>query len=285
MSDLILKQQVEALYQQSIASEKEFCIDLEGQSPDGQLLWQWAYLSRADNARRSVVGKKQLIEGEHYLLLRSEVQVPHQGGMRSQEVVRIVFSLEGFELWLLMLDTPRGHEIRQFFRQCHKRLQLEMSQPTAMTQVNEAIVRLADTVNSGLTQTNNRLVQVEEKASRIDQKVDQLVLEVAGLAKKSHKRKDFSPEVRRLYQAVVDDQYHGACPCCRQHKAKMQVDHWYDRSRNKRDDGWLICTDCNTMLGPGGSRERDAYAIKFKLFQERVNELDDPGQLGLDLVY
>ena len=79
MSELALKQQVETLYQQTAASSQEFCIDLEGEAPDGRHIWEWAELSRPDNARRSVTGKKQLLEGEHYLLLRSEVQVPHQG--------------------------------------------------------------------------------------------------------------------------------------------------------------------------------------------------------------
>ena len=138
------------------------------------------FVCRADNARRSVVGKKQLIEGEHYLLLRSEEQVTSANGVtQSREVVRIVFSLVfGFELWLLMLDTPRGHQIRQFFRECHKRLQLGMSQPTGMNATLQKILErqqaLAedmtgmvihgfDTVHSRIDSVENRLARVEEQ--------------------------------------------------------------------------------------------------------------------------
>ena len=78
MSELALKQQVETLYQQTAASSQEFCIDLEGEAPDGRHVWEWAHLSTVGNARRSVERKKQLIEGEHYLVIRSEIQVRHQ---------------------------------------------------------------------------------------------------------------------------------------------------------------------------------------------------------------
>lgn len=148
MTELILQKQVETLYQQAQGSEQEFCIPLEGEAPDGQLIWEWAHLSTAGNARRSVEGKKQLIEGEHYLLIRTDKQVTSANGVtQSREVISIVFNREGFELWLLMLDTARGHEIRQFFRQCHKRLQLEMSQPTTF---NAELANLTRTVSNGL---------------------------------------------------------------------------------------------------------------------------------------
>lgn len=141
MADLVLRGQVETLYQHAADSQQEFPIPLEGEAPDGQLLWQWAHLSRADNARKNVERKNCLIEGEHYLLLRSEEQVTSSNGVtQSRERVTIWFSVEGFELWLLMLDTQRGHEIRQFFRECHKRLQLEMSQPTGMNAALEKIL-------------------------------------------------------------------------------------------------------------------------------------------------
>ena len=184
MADLVLRGQVETLYQHAADSQQEFCIDLEGEAPDGQLLWQWAHLSRADNARRSVVGKKQLIEGEHYLLLRSEGQVTSSNGVvQSREKVTIWFSVEGFELWLLMLDTPRGHEIRQFFRECHKRLQLEMSQPTGM---NAALGKILDRqqalaedmscmVMHGFNRVDSRIDSLDNRLARLEeQQCDQL---------------------------------------------------------------------------------------------------------------
>ena len=171
MSELALKQQVETLYQQTAASSQEFCIDLEGEAPDGRHVWEWAHLSTVGNARRSVERKKQLIEGEHYLVIRSEIQVQHQGGLRSTEAVRIVFSFEGFELWLLMLDTPRGHQIRQFFRECHKRLQLGMSQPTAL---NATIDRLAETVRAGLAGLYHSNTEIKQELGDLGQRVARL---------------------------------------------------------------------------------------------------------------
>jgi len=182
-TDLVLRDQVETLYRGAATSDQEFCIDLEGEAPDGRLLWKWAYLSTAGNARRSVEGKKQLIQGEHYLVIRSEKQVPHQGGMRSTEVVRIVFSREGFELWLLMLDTARGHEIRQYFRECHKRLQLGMSQPTTLNGALQVILErqqalaenLAGHMTQGFQQVNGRIDTLESRVARIEeQNCDQL---------------------------------------------------------------------------------------------------------------
>ena len=170
--DLVLRGQVESLYRQSAASVQDFPIPLEGEAPDGQRIWQWADLSRADNARRSVVGKKQLIEGEHYLLLRSEEQVTSANGVtQSRETVTIWFSLEGFELWLLMLDTPRGHEIRQFFRECHKRLQLSMSQPTTL---NATMDRLAQTVERGLAGLYYSNQEIKQELGDLGQRVARL---------------------------------------------------------------------------------------------------------------
>ena len=172
MSELALKQQVETLYQQTAASSQEFCIDLEGEAPDGHPVWEWAELSRVDSARRSVTGKKQLIEGEHYMIHRTVEQVTSANGVtQARDVVRIVFSLEGFELWLLMLDTPRGHQIRQFFRECHKRLQLGMSQPTAL---NATIDRLAETVRAGLAGLYHSNTEIKQELGDLGQRVARL---------------------------------------------------------------------------------------------------------------
>lgn len=178
MSEVILRQEVETLYQHAADSRQEFCIPLEGEAPNGQLLWQWAHLHSSGTARRSVERKQHLIEGEHYLLCRSEKQVPHQGGMRSQETVTIWFSVEGFELWLLMLDTPRGHEIRQFFRECHKRIQLEMSQPTAF---NAELAKLTRTVSNGLAGLYGSQHELKEQVAVIGDGLEEVRQDVLML--------------------------------------------------------------------------------------------------------
>lgn len=184
MSEVILRQEVETLYQHAADSQKEFCIPLEGEAPNGQLLWQWAHLSTAGNARKSVERKSCLIDGEHYLLIRSEKQVTSANGVtQSRETVTIWFSVEGFELWLLMLDTPRGHEIRQFFRECHKRLQLEMSQPTGMNAALEKILErqqalsedMSCMVMHGFDRVDSRMNSFDNRLSRLEeQQCDQL---------------------------------------------------------------------------------------------------------------
>ena len=276
-SDLALRGEVESLYQQATASEQEFCIDLEGVAPDGRLLWDWAELSRPDNARRSVTGKKQMIEGEHYLLLRSEVQVPHQGGLRSTEAVRIVFTVEGFELWLLMLDTSRGHQIRQFFRECHKRLQLGMSQPTALNQITDNLAQLSELVIGGFSGVRAELGELKEGQQLLADRVQ-------SLERTRHRRKAVPDKHQRMYWQTVKESYGGACPCCRQQKAHMQFDHWYDRSRAGLDEVWLICTDCNRKLGAAGSPERRVYERQFYGFHDRLLDFTNGFQTELGLL-
>jgi hypothetical protein len=263
-SDLALRQQVEALHRQATASDQEFCIDLEGEAPDGRPVWDWAELSRVDSARRSVTGKKQLIEGEHYLLHRSVVQVPHQGGLRSTESVRIVFTVEGFELWLLMLDTPRGHQIRQFFRECHKRLQLGMSQLTALNQVTDNLAQLSGLVIGGFSGVRAELGEVKAEQVAMRQDID-------CLKRQHHKRKPAPTKHRRIYEQTVQQHYGGACPCCHRHRLPLQEEHWYDRSLNGIDQMWLVCRECNDDLGVAGSPNRSAKKRQFDAFQGFVH--------------
>lgn len=282
-SDLALQQQVETLYQQTTESDQEFCIDLEGQAPDGQRLWEWAHLSRADSARRSVIGKQHLIEGEHYLLHRSVEQVTSSNGVtQSREMVRIVFSLEGFELWLLMLDTDRGHQIRQFFRECHKRLQLSMSQPTALNGVISEIQALAKIVGYGFNGVQSDLKEVKTTQADHTKLLVSHSARLDQLEKSRHRRKDPPLKHKRQYEHLVATAYGGACPCCKQQKAHMQFDHWYDRSRADLDEVWLICTDCNRKLGAAGSPEREHYRRQFEGFHDRLSELTTGNQIKLD---
>jgi hypothetical protein len=263
-SDLVLKGQVETLYQQAAASSDDFPIPLEGEAPDGQLLWQWAHLSRADSARRSVENKKQLIEGDHYLLHRSVIQVPHQGGLRSTETVTIWFSVEGFELWLLMLDTARGHEIRQFFRECHKRLQLGMSQPTTLNRISDNLAQLAELVVGGFSGVRAELGEVKAEQAAMRQDID-------SLKRQQHKRRPAPTKHRRIYEQAVREHYGGACPCCHRHNLPLQEEHWYDRSLNGIDQMWLVCRECNDDLGVAGSPSREAKKKQFDAFQGFVH--------------
>ena len=66
-SDLVLKGQVETLYQEAAASDQEFCIDLEGDAPDGQLVYEWMGYATKGSATRSL---SKLVEGLDFLTSR-----------------------------------------------------------------------------------------------------------------------------------------------------------------------------------------------------------------------
>lgn len=167
-SDLALKGQVETLYRQAAASEQEFCIDLEGQAPDGHPVWEWMGYSRKDNAKASL---SKLIEGVDYLVLKVQEQVPHQGGFRTATKERILFSRDGFKQWGMMAGTDHGRQIRLYFIECEKRLQLGMSQPTAL---NATIDRLAETVRTGLMGLYCSNAEIKQELGDLGQRVARL---------------------------------------------------------------------------------------------------------------
>ena len=132
-SDLALKGQVETLYRQAAASEQEFCIDLEGQAPDGRPVWEWMGYSTKGNATRSLT---KLIEGVDFLLITADKQTIGRGGHNRETAI---FSRDGFKQWGMLAGTDRGRQIRLYFIECEKRLQLGMSQPTALNGLMEKI--------------------------------------------------------------------------------------------------------------------------------------------------
>jgi hypothetical protein len=131
MADLMLKGQVETLYQQAQGSEQEFCIDLEGEAPDGRPVWEWMDYARKDNAVRTL---SNLIEGEDY----QSAEVRTVAGGSPRQVIR--FSRPGFKRWGMLARTERGRQIRDYYIECEKRLQLGMSQPTTMNGALEKIL-------------------------------------------------------------------------------------------------------------------------------------------------
>lgn len=148
-ADLALKGQVEQLHQQVAANEQEFCIDLEGIAPDGTPVWQWMGYSTKGNAKASL---SRLIEGVDFLC----DAIKSTGGRPAE---RILFSRDGFKQWGMLAGTDRGRQIRLYFIECEKRLQLGMSQPTAL---NASIDRLAATVERGLAGLYQSNVEIKE---------------------------------------------------------------------------------------------------------------------------
>jgi hypothetical protein len=177
MSILALQGQVEALHQEVQASGAEFCLDLEGICADGRPLWQWMDYSRKDNAARSLI---KLVEGVDY----QSAEVRTVAGGTPRQVV--LFSREGFKQWAMLAGTERGRQIRSYFIECEKRLQLQMSQPTSLNKViedlTEVFVSGINGVHSKVDALGTRLAGVEsslcEHGKQLECLTEQLCNEV-----------------------------------------------------------------------------------------------------------
>lgn len=67
------------------------------------------------------VADYKFLEGVDYLIVKSERQVPHQGGMRSTTISEFYLSI-GMGKELAMVErTQRGKEVRQYFIECERR--------------------------------------------------------------------------------------------------------------------------------------------------------------------
>lgn len=262
MSELVLKEQVNTLYQQATASDQEFCIDLEGEAPNGRPVWEWMGYSRKDNAKASL---SKLIEGVDFLLLKAQEQTAGRGGHNREAVL---FSRDGFKQWGMLAGTDRGRQIRLYFIECEKRLQFEMSQPTSLNQVMADIAvahkDLTEIVMHGFNHMGHEIreVKAEQKAMRQD---------IECLKRHQNKRRPAPAKHRRIYEQIIREHYGGACPCCHKHGLALQEEHWFDRSLNGIDQMWLVCRSCNEELGVAGSPTRDAKKKQFDGFQGFVH--------------
>lgn len=253
-SDLVLRAEVESLYQQAAASEQEFCIDLEGEAPDGRPVWEWMEYSTKGNAKASL-GK--LAQGVDFLCRT----IKSTGGRPAE---RILFSRDGFKQWGMLAGTDRGREIRLYFIECENRLQLGMSQPTTLNRISDNLAQLSELVIGGFSGVRAELGEVKAEQAAMRQDID-------SLKRQQHKRRPAPAKHRRIYEQAVREHYGGACPCCHRHNLPLQEEHWYDRSLNGIDQMWLVCRECNDELGVAGSPSREAKKRQFDAFQGFVH--------------
>ena len=175
MSEVILRQEVETLYQHAADSEQEFCIDLEGEAPDPERrpVWKWMGYSTKSNAKASL--SKLVAEVDFSCSLMKST------GGRPSEL--ILFSREGFKQWGMLAGTERGRQIRLYFIECEKRLQLGMSQPTGMNASLEKILErqqalaedMSCMVMHGFDRVDSRMDSFDNRLSRLEeQQCDQL---------------------------------------------------------------------------------------------------------------
>jgi hypothetical protein len=82
-----------------------------------------------------------------------------------------------------------------------------------------------------------------------------------------------------IRRAVAAEPYGGRCPCCgdarvltraRQVVEGAEFDHFFHRSLNRPEHGWLICAKCHSDLTHGGYLLHFSHMPRFRAFQALV---------------
>jgi hypothetical protein len=168
-ADLALREQVEVLHQQAVASGGEFCIDLEGQAPDGKPVWQWAGYARKDSATRAVESSG-LADGVDYR--STEVWSGPENGKGGGHNRRVIlFSRDGFKQWLMLARTDRGREVRLYFIDVEKRYQRELGQ---VTPLEATVNRFAEFVQQGFSSVHGAMEEVRSEVRDMRADVEML---------------------------------------------------------------------------------------------------------------
>lgn len=69
-------------------------------------------------------------------------------------------------------------------------------------------------------------------------------------------RRPLAESTKALHVQVTWMRRNGYCPCCQRVDVcgvdgklpAAEFDHWYGRSRNRPEETWLVCRDCNRQL-------------------------------------
>ncbi|NDF99535.1 MAG: hypothetical protein EB101_11575 [Chitinophagia bacterium] len=105
---------------------------------------------------------------------------------------------------------------------------------------------------------------------RIESKIDALHLEVNKSMRpnRSDLRKLHYETYRKILHQAYEYNGHLHCPCCNKQTTdnEWHVDHWSTYSGVQRQNGWLICSECNYKLLAPGSLIRSQYAMAFTQF-------------------
>ena len=164
------------------------------------------------------------------------------------------------------------HAFNEMEKSLRARLDGSADMATAMIRLADAQREMAGVV-SGIAEFHKDLVV---KVGDHDERLWRLEKAEA------QKRQPFSIETRRVL--LEDSQYLGGmCPCCSVNKVverngERQVadyDHFYACSKNKPEEGWLICKQCHVGL-TSGRVARHTVQSHFDSFQKR--RLNIPGR-------
>jgi phage anti-repressor protein len=135
---LLLKNQVETFYKSTTNIKTEFCIDIDSLFKDDETgkmipIWQWSGYSTKQRAINKIY---KLKEGTDFLLNNN---VKLQGSKTGQKINQYLFTKDGFKHFLLMSNTNRGQQIRNYFIDVEKRYGREIAEATPF---DKAILKL-----------------------------------------------------------------------------------------------------------------------------------------------
>ena len=275
MSDsLTLKNQVETFYKSTTNIKTEFCIDIDSLFKDDETgkmipIWQWSGYSTKEKA---VYKTKQLVEEIDYKVHKD---VKLQGSKTGQKINQYLFTKDGFKHFLLMSNTNRGQQIRNYFIDVEKRYGREIAQATPIDQVISKVMGAFDEINNQLqtqsfANTVNTQAITEHTQEIIDHEQSIQKLEKSNINKIRTKIKNKDKEI--CLKTIQKYPYNNCCPCCDEETSEWEIDHWFHRSEANIDAIWPVCRPCNVKLGAGGNDKegtfRNEVRNKFYAFRE-----------------
>ncbi|GEM_PF-3164409 len=155
---------------------------------------------------------------------------------------------------------------------------LKKEKKTAVTNGNDILIGLSVKLTNMLEELKNQNVQnnVEHKeikaeviqfggkVNKLENKVDELGGKVSGMETKldnivqmTEKRRNVSEPNKLIHYRYTFKQYDGKCPLCgnaqiidgnRNPTEICQIDHFIDKTKNRLDQTWPLCSACNQEL-------------------------------------
>ncbi|MGK7871496.1 KilA-N domain-containing protein [Falsiroseomonas sp. E2-1-a20] len=118
---------------------------------------------------------------------------------------------------------------------------------------------------------------------------DLMFLQIASQDLVLGTRRNFSiASQAAILRAVAAEPYGGQCPCCGDAPVLTEAgrpvigaefDHFFHRSLNKAEHGWLICAACHSDLTHGGYVLHFSRITSFRAFQAAVLEQHRRGRI------
>ena len=275
MSDsLSLKNQVETFYKSTTNIKTEFCIDIDSLFEDDETgkmipIWQWAGYKTKQNA---VVKTNKLKEGIDFLLMMNHKRTEGRGGNNKHQYL---FTKDGFKHFLLMSNTYRGQQIRNYFIDVEKRYGREIAQATPLDKAILKFAGVLDKFNDRIetnsfanTVNTQAITEHTQEINNHEQRIQKL--EKSNINKIRTNPKKHDKEI--CLKTVHESPYSSCCPCCGEKTSEWEIDHWFHRSNANIDAIWPVCRACNSKLGAGGDDMEGTFRHemknKFTAFQE-----------------